>query len=325
MLRLGYLFENFALARRALENYSHDESRLDEAFSWFRISANAVYPYFDKGELCFLRMAPAEEKPMEHIRAEIELIEYLIDNGYPAMQPIAALNGEKCIALKTEWGDWNVSAFRRVKGKCIEDSELTDDLLFDYGKALGRLHALTENFEPNIRRQSHEDILNNAERMLLDTNAPEHMLRELRDIRRGLAALPRGAGEYGLVHYDFEPDNVFYSPEERLCSVIDFDDSAYHWYALDVEQAFDSLCELFENEAELTAAKERFMSGYCSEHAFTEAMSASMPLMRRAIDIYSYARLRHCLSDKPEERPEWLQNLEIKLNSKLERMETHTI
>lgn len=36
-------------------------------------------------------------------------------------------------------------------------------------------------------------------------------------------------------------NNVFYDEETGSCNMIDFDDSMYHWYAMDIEQALDSL------------------------------------------------------------------------------------
>lgn len=87
MLKMEYLFENFDLAREALKNYAHDEARLAESLNWFRISSNAVYPYFDGENLCFLRLCPAGEKPDGYVEAEIEFIDYLIANNFPAMEP----------------------------------------------------------------------------------------------------------------------------------------------------------------------------------------------------------------------------------------------
>ena len=49
-----------------------------------------------------------------------------------------------------------------------------------------------------------------------------------------LEQLPVSPAGYGLVHYDFEPDNVFYDGE--TCHVIDFDDSMEHFYAIDLVQ-----------------------------------------------------------------------------------------
>ena len=152
MLKLKYMFENFELAKQTLQNYEYDTDRLDEALSWFRISANAVYPFFCSGELCFLRLAPAEEKNFHDIQGEIEFIQHLCACGYPAMEPIPAKNGTYCLSLDTPWGRYYACAFRRVSGKPLENTEMDDAVLYEYGAALGRLHSLSQSFTPSVRK-----------------------------------------------------------------------------------------------------------------------------------------------------------------------------
>ena len=60
MLKLKYLFENYDLAKEALKNWEHDADTLDYMLSKFRISSNAIYPFYKNGEVCFLRLAPVE-------------------------------------------------------------------------------------------------------------------------------------------------------------------------------------------------------------------------------------------------------------------------
>lgn len=62
MLKLKYLFENYDLAKEALENWEHDHDPHDKMLSQFRISSNAIYPFCQNGEVCFLRLAPCDEK-----------------------------------------------------------------------------------------------------------------------------------------------------------------------------------------------------------------------------------------------------------------------
>ena len=77
MLKLKYLFENFALAKECIEFYEYNRETLDEMMRFFRISSNAIYP-FRAGEnaekICFLRISPAEEKSFEDVVTEVELI-----------------------------------------------------------------------------------------------------------------------------------------------------------------------------------------------------------------------------------------------------------
>lgn len=65
-------------------------------------------------------------------------------------------------------------------------------------------------------------------------------LAEARLLRDYFAAMPATKVNFGLVHYDFEYDNVFYDSTSEECYAIDFDDAMYHWYAMDIEQALKS-------------------------------------------------------------------------------------
>ena len=310
MLKLEHLVENFDLARFALDDYDHDPERLDESLGWFRISSNAVYPFFGRQGLNFLRLCPAEEKPLSTVEAEIEFIDYLIGCGFRAMRPIAGHAGRKCREIDTPWGKYCVSAFRGVGGKSMEDVELTEAILYAYGKTLGQLHRLSMDFNPAQRRSTFENIAGQMQPLL-----PETLQPVLRDVILQLNAIPRTRENFGLVHYDFEPDNVFYDEESGKISVIDFDDCIYHFYALDVEQCLESLKELL-SAGGFQKARALFLSGYRSEHVLPQEMEEKLALMRQFIDLRAYARLTHCLDSEPGVRYPWMDELTERLQKK---------
>ena len=148
MLKLKYLFENYELAKLALTNWKHDEDTLDEYLKYFRISSNAVYPFSVQGKRHFLRLAPVEEKQKENLVGELEFLQYLDNAGYGSMKPVAAKNGELLLTLNTKWGGYYASVFEGVAGISIEDTDYRKDIMIAYGKALGRLHNLSMEYQP---------------------------------------------------------------------------------------------------------------------------------------------------------------------------------
>jgi len=315
MLKLEYLFENFDLARYALTYYDHDPDRLAESLRWFRISSNAVYPFFCGSRLCYLRLCPAAEKHLHHIAAEIDLIHRLRAHGYPAMKPIPAISGEHCRTIDTPWGRYHMSAFEGVPGCPTENLPITDDIIRAYGSALGRLHRLSMSFGRSILRPTCEETA-----AQMRSTLPERLLPVLDNVAAALASLPRTPETFGLVHYDFEPDNVFFDERTGQVSVIDFDDSIYHFFALDIEQALDSLSNLIPQNAFLSA-RTAFLSAYENEHPLPPDLDALLPLRRCFIDLRTGARLRHCLNSVPASQPKWLISLRGRLTEKCAELE----
>lgn len=310
MLKLEHLFENFDLARESLTYYPHDASRLEESLGWFRISSNAVYPFWRGERLSFLRLCPAEEKSLAAVEAEIEFIRYLRVKGYPAMEPMAMLSGGYLKTIDTRWGSYQMSAFYCVPGRPVEDLPLKEESVYAYGKALGQLHRLSMDYEPQKQRA---DYLETAE--AFRTELPERLQPVLDRVLDALHQIGRTRKNYGLVHYDFEADNVFYDGQTGTVSVIDFDDSLYHYYAIDLVQALDSLGELVPQE-DFPAVYARFLAGYRSEKALSAEQEAAFPLMRKYVQLRSCARICHCLDSEPPMRPDWLIGLEEKLRAK---------
>ena len=314
MLKLKYMFENFELAKFALENWEHDEKGLDEYLKYFRISSNAVYPFAIQGKRCFLRLAPVEEKKARNLLGELEFLEYLRKDGYPAMRPVLSKNGSTLLKLDTKWGQYYASVFEGVPGKCIEDTDYSAEIMISYGKALGKLHRLSMEYEPIHEKWSYEAVLGWIREVLTEYSTPEEMMQEWEAVKKELEVLERNLENYGLVHYDFEPDNVFYDENTGACHVIDFEDGMYHFFLVDVEQVLDALSEELEGDAFLQA-KAYFLQGYRSEKTLELDFEEKLSLMRRFCNLYSYARLTHCLSEEVSEAPEWM----VKLRGMLEK------
>lgn len=328
MLKLNHLFENFELAKEALTHWNYDTDTLEEMLEYFRISSNAIYPFKVNGQVQFLRLAPTEEKLAQNLEGELDYIQYLVKQQFPALEPVLTLEGHLYLTLDTQWGTYYASVFKRVKGISLEDVEFSSDIMNVYGQTLGRLHQLSKLYGQELHLQSipalkwsHLETLDWIECELKAHFAPDYLMTALSNLRLACSELEQTDETYGLVHYDFELDNVFYDAESGICSVIDFDDSMYHWYTMDIVQALDSM-ENELDESYVASAQQAFLDGYQSVTTLSSEQISTFPLMRRFAQLYQYARVKRSLSVVISDEPDWMKDLRVRLESKLLKIET---
>lgn len=319
MLKLKYLYENFDLARKCMELYDYDIDSAEEMMQYFRISSNAIYPFRLKQEtdkICFLRLSPAEEKKLSDVETELCLLEWLREQGFPAMHAVSMKDGRLFGQMHTEWGTYNVSCFERVQGDSLEDTQGNPTIIEGYGRTLGELHALMKKYPYPETRRSHSALLEEIEERMQKYGASDTVWKEFSAVCRELDKLDISKTNYGVIHYDFEADNVFYSEQDESFHVIDFDDAICCWYALDVVRALDALEEISGNLS-MEEKKQCFLSGYQSVTALTQEQLQSIPFMRRLVHLQEYATLLHVLGEEIQDMPDWMKMLCEKLNNKL--------
>jgi len=322
MLKLKYLYENYDLAKECLKNYDFEEESLERMLSYFRISSNAIYPFFrpePERKVCFLRLAPVEEKSAAEVSSEIRLIEWLIQKGFLAMKPVRMKNGKASDRMDTEWGSYLVSCFEKVPGETLDDVENGMELVEAYGELLGKMHSLLEEYPYAEERRDHKALLDEVQGRLEKHMAPSAVMRELEKVRAELNALPTDRKHYGVVHYDFQPDNVLYDEEAKRFGVIDFDDAVQCWYTLDIVRVFDSLDDMVE-EDRVEEAKTLFLKGYQKLRPLTAEELGEFSVMYRLVSLQEYATILHVLSDPPEEKPDWMEEIIDKLQYRLKKL-----
>lgn len=309
MLKLRYLVDDRELAQNILSRWEHDQDHLS-LLDHFRISANAVYPYKNKGILHFLRFAPHGEKEEGQIRAELEFLRYLRVSEYPCLIPVDSRLGNALEVVELPQGRYYATAFVGVPGKSLARQNLTPELLYHWGQAMGRLHRISTDYKPAMyTRHSHVARLRYMADVL-SAFPDEHLARkELATVADLLGTLPQTPATYGLIHYDFETDNVYYDPLTAALSVIDFDDAVYHWFTMDVATALAS----YEGD-DSALAYERFVVGYRAEHQLEDQQLALLPIFRRYQDLYLFVRALRSASDKGfGEEPSWMTDLRSRL------------
>jgi len=259
MLKLKNLFPNIDLATMIVSNWEYDDL---EPLQYWRISANAIYPFKNKEEVYFLRFAPIDEKNKENIEAELEYLLYLENQNYSAIRPEASKNGKLMEVVDTPWGRYYASVFKRVKGVSLGRVELTQEMITLWGKALGNLHKQSIGYNPSgEKRMSWQKHLEWIENVLEEFPNQKKALEEVKILEAYFKSLSITNENYGLIHYDFELDNVFIDEGTKEITPIDFDDSMHHWYGMDLERAINSIKEELEPE-KVEEATKSFLAGY---------------------------------------------------------------
>ncbi|QMV40679.1 phosphotransferase enzyme family protein [Cohnella cholangitidis] len=319
MLKLKYLFDNVDLAEMLLGNWEFDE-RSVEMFKYYRISSNAIYPFQHRGNTRLLRFAPKTEKKRDQIESELEFISYLRSRGYGVLESVASHRGEKLVEARTPWGEYFASVFKRVSGVQMNKTDFNDDVVFNYGQALGKLHSLSSEYKPTGRKRwSHDEVLNWIREVLSEYPNETAALAETDLLQRYFSLLPIAPYNYGLIHYDFECDNVFYDETSKSCNAIDFDDAMYHWYAMDIEQALESLHDSIPAET-YDRKKQCFMDGYVAEFALTDVFIDVLPACRRFANLFGYVRVLRAMAEQWDNEPEWMSRLRERLTSSNENL-----
>ena len=293
------------VAEAALEHWRHDSGSL----RFFRSSANFVHVFRVDGALHFLRLAEESERRREAIEDELALLRVLAVRGVPVAIPRESDRGRSVEMLATPLGVFHACAFAALPGEqWDEDDELSADRLLIWGEALGRLHAETKELSRDFARsrETHEERLSFIGSHL---GGDDRARREFEAISTALGRLPIDDRNYGLVHGDFELDNLFWNG--TISGIADFDDAFHCWYLADVAFALGSV---LSSPSERRDSLDSFLAGYARHCEIDAEVRAVLPVFWRLADLQRYARLLRAL-DLPadQEYPEWMESLEAKL------------
>jgi Ser/Thr protein kinase RdoA (MazF antagonist) len=293
------------VAEAALERWHHDAGSL----RFFRSSANFVHVFRVDGALHFLRLAERSERRREAIDEELAFLRRLAKDGLPVTVPCDSDRGVGVETVRTPLGAFHACAFAALPGEQWDENELTEDRWVQWGEALGQLHVaasgLPRSFGP--ARDTNEDRLGFIRSHLGDD---ERAQRELETISDPIGRLPIDDRRYGLVHGDFELDNLFWN--SAISGIADFDDCFHCWYLADVAFALASV--LPSPWERPTPSLDSFLAGYTRHREIDEDVHALLPAFWRLAGLQRYARLVRAL-DLPadEEFPEWMESLRAKL------------
>ena len=326
MLKLKYLFDNRDLAIMLLENWEYDKDALD-MLDYYRISGNAIYPYKCNGEICFLRFVPWEANIENELNEEIKFIQYLLENGLNVLEPIMSKQRNYLLSKNTPWGKYLVCAFKRVEGDRLDGFnsngiDWTDELISGYGKELGKIHKFSSKYK-NVFKKSCFEMIEEMDNFIKTKLENDKIIsKELEEVKSLLQRLPQDKSNYGLIHGDYELDNVFYDKKTKKYSVIDFGSSIYHWYTMDIEISLNNLQEELPQK-KFEEIKTLFINGYKKEYQINGDEFKYLTLFKRFENLRKYIELIDLLEETWDNEPLWMLELRENLNNSLKEFESN--
>jgi len=285
---------------------------------FFRVSANCLFTVEAGGQRYVLRFNHAEERTVDYWLAEAAFLRHLAAAGILVALPITSLNGLTVETLKTDIGELHGMLFPALPGKSWPDATAcTREELQRWGAALGALHRASETYLGPDNRPTWRDHLAMVTDRLPAEDADARTV--LAQVTRELEALPIDNGNFGLIHFDFEQDNLLWDGDHP--GIIDFDDCAWYWYAADI--AF-CLRDLYDDRADrinlVDPAIEAFLHGYRQQRVIADEEIARIPLFARLHHLVTCAKLLRSLEDGPQPaEPSWMPGLRKKLQQVLQR------
>ena len=271
------------IAERMLAQWEHDPG----SARFFRSSTNFVYAFGKGGAPHFLRFAESTERTGAAIEAEMALLGFLDSQGMRVSTPVASKNGRCVETVGTDLGIFHAVVFAQLPGREVETEELSRAQFEAWGAALGRLHATTHMYQdPRLSaRGTWRDHLTQVQ-MYLPKDEPRVQAESDR-LTSFLTALPVTETNYGLIHGDFELDNLRW--QDDTIAMFDFDDCSSSWYVLDIAFA---LRDLFETDADLSNPSFRaFIRGYSAHYSLDEELISHLPTFMRLTNLITYAKL----------------------------------
>ncbi|MFQ5420874.1 MAG: phosphotransferase enzyme family protein, partial [Anaerolineae bacterium] len=244
------------------------------------------------GRPLILRLAHSKRRTANLIRGEVDWINTLAAGGAGVARAVMSANGELVEAIDDGLGgQFLATAFVKAPGGMAFQLEKWDERLFaQYGRLLGRIHHLTQSYQPANpawRRPSWDDPIMRIDNWL---PADQPIIRQRAESLIGyLQALPQEPDGFGLIHQDAHAGN-FFVDEDYHITLFDFDDCAYGHFIYDLAMVIFYAITNRPDAAEFGPHFfHHFMSGYRQENQLDPKWFAEIPHFLKLREIGLYA------------------------------------
>jgi len=296
--KIAALFNADILAA-ARERYDIDPDRIRllDGFESF------IYEFNRPDGDYILRLGHSLRRTPEHIRGEVDWINYLSDNGVSVARAVLSEDGNLVEPLDDgQGGQFLCTAFVKARGVIAGKDQINARLFLNYGRLLGRMHALAKAYRPPNpawKRYAWDDPENNTpDRQLLPAEAA--VRGKYCQLWEHLLALRRDPEGYGMIHQDAHTANLLVD-ENYTLTLFDFDDCVYGHFIYDIAMTLFYIVGWGgEDRAGFTERfMSRFLQGYREHNRLDPRWLVEIPHFLKLREIDLFAAILFTMGENP--------------------------
>lgn len=249
---------------------NHEKTLLDDVM-------NVIFKISISGEKKILRLTPSTRRSLNEIKAELDWIEYLIENDIPAEKPNTSKFGDLVERVDIKGGYFTACVFDFAEGDFttfFDGNRWNISFLDRWGSLLGRMHALTKEYKPriqNVRRMNGLDEFPVGKPRETFPIEYENLVDEIQETYETIIQQPRNRETFGLIHNDLNPTNILI--QDDSLTLIDFDDCSYNYFIHDIAMTIPLYSPLMSGdnwEDNITIMFGNLIKGYLQENTITK-------------------------------------------------------
>jgi Ser/Thr protein kinase RdoA (MazF antagonist) len=274
---------------------------------WWRSSASHVFVLPDPRGRRYLRFVPDAYRAAGAVVPVSVLMHRLAAGGAAVVSPVPTQTGSLTATVPTALGTMHAMVVEAAAGHEIDAEDLTDDLAHEWGRALALLHDGAAGIDVDLP-DAFAELAEIPDRLAGDPA----LLTAAARLADRLARLPRDRSRFGVVHGDFELDNLAW--DAGRATAFDFDEAAQSWYAADIAYALRDLTGA-DGESDPTRRHlvHAFVAGYRGVRPLDDADLANLRLFAGAHAACSAVRIARALGSSGADEPEWRAELRADL------------
>jgi Ser/Thr protein kinase RdoA (MazF antagonist) len=262
------------------------------------------------GRQSFLRFVPGAYRGGDDVAVVARLMAQLSGGGSAVVRPVAAESGALTVTVLTQIGAMHAMLVEAAPGDEADIADLTESRARHWGETLACLHSDAAGLSAGLKKSFSE--LPGIARQFADDPALIDAALTLTD---WMDRLPRDPNHWGVVHGDFELDNLAWAGDRAVA--YDFDEAAVSWFAADIAYALRDLAGPTGHAAdEYRAQFDAFIAGYRSLRPLDDQDIGRLPLFAGLHAAASMVRTTRALGRPGQGEPEWMAELRAKLTER---------